>query len=128
LRAIGIDGGKGTKIRNCSITDVGTGVSIKEGEADLDSVTITDHRIGLQSIDSKVTIADSAIIDNGIDVMIQKTPLKVIDSIMEKLAFEGGQMLLQNLDIDTTQVKNRSKSVLRTHNPKESKEDFKIHS
>lgn len=94
----------------------------------MDSVTITDHRIGLQSIDSKVTIADSAIIDNGIDVMIQKTPLKVIDSIMEKLAFEGGQMLLQNLDIDTTQVKNRSKSVLRTHNPKESKEDFKIHS
>jgi len=55
---------------------------------------------------------------------------------MEKLAFDGGQMLLQkfpnSLEIDTTHVKNLSKDVLRTRNPKEkrkkaSKEDFGIH-
>jgi hypothetical protein len=103
---------------------------------DSNNVTLTDNRIGLQSIDSKVTIRNSAIHDNNeIDVLIHKTSLKVIDSIMEKLAFDGGQMLLQkfpnSLEIDTTHVKNLSKDVLRTRNPKEkrkkeSKEDFRI--
>lgn len=89
---------------------------------DLDNVTLTDNRTGLQSIYSKVTIRNSAIHDNEIDVLIQKTSLKVIDSIMEKLAFDGGEMLLQkfpdSLEIDTTHIKNLSKDVLRTRNPK----------
>lgn len=123
MTAIGIEGGKGTKIQNCSIRGFHTGISIREGELDLDNVTLTDNRIGLQSIDSEVTITNTDIHDNDIDVLIQKTSrLKVIDSIMEKLAFDGGQMLLQkfpnNLDIDTTHIKNLSKDVLRTRNPK----------
>lgn len=123
MTAIGIDGGKGTKIQNCSIRGFDTGISIKKGELDLDNVILTDNRIGLQSIDSEVTIMNSDIHDNDIDVLIQKASrLKVIDSIMEKLAFDGGQMLLQkfpnSLDIDTTHVKNLSKEVLRTRNPK----------
>jgi hypothetical protein len=88
----------------------------------LDSVTLSDNCIGLQSIDSKVTIRNSAIHDNEIDVLIQKTSLKVIDSIMEKLAFGGGEMLPQkfpdSFEIDTTHIKNLSKDVLRTSNPK----------
>jgi hypothetical protein len=113
LTAIGIDGGKGTKIQNCSIRGFDTGISIKKGELDLDNVILTDNRIGLQSIDSEVTIMNSDIHDNDIDVLIQKASrLKVIDSIIEKLAFDGGQMLLQkfpnSLDIDTTHVKNLS--------------------
>jgi hypothetical protein len=105
LSAIRIEGGKGTILRNCSVRGFHTGISIKEGELDLDNVTLTDNRIGLQSIDSEVTITNSVIHDNEIDVLIHKTSLKVIDSIMEKLAFDGGQMLLQkfpsSLDIDT---------------------------
>ena len=117
MTAIGIGGGKGTKILNCSIRGVYVDISIKEGEVDLDNITLTDNRIGLHSIDSEVTITNSDIHDNDIDVLIQKTSrLKVIDSIMEKLAFDGGQMLLQkfpsSLDIDTTLVKDLSKEVL----------------
>ena len=114
MSAIRIEGGKGTILRNCSVRGFHTGISIKEGELDLDNVTLTDNRIGLDSIDSEVTITTSDIHDNDIDVFIQKTSrLKVIDSIMEKLAFDGGQMLLQKfpsgLDIDTTLVKDLSK-------------------
>jgi hypothetical protein len=98
------------------------GVSIKESEVDLDNVTLTDNRIGLQSIDSDVMITNSDIHDNEIDVLIHKTCLKLIDFIMEKLAFDGRQMLLQkspnSLYIDTTLVKDLSKEVLRTRNPK----------
>jgi hypothetical protein len=116
LSAIGIEGGKGTTLRNCSIRGFDTTISIKEGEVDLDNVTLTHNRTGLQSIDSKVTIRNSAIHDNEIDVLIQKTSLKVIDSIMEKLAFDGGEMLLQkfpdSLEIDTTHVKIYQKMFL----------------
>jgi hypothetical protein len=76
LSAIGIEGGKGTTLRNCSIRGFDTTISIKEGEVDLDNVTLTHNRTGLQSIDSKVTIRNSAIHDNEIDVLIRRQVLK----------------------------------------------------
>jgi len=82
----------------------------------LDNLTLTDNCIRLQSIDSDVTITNSDIHDNEIDVLIHKKSLKVIDSTMEKLAFDSGQVLLQkfpnSLCIDSTLVKHLSKKFL----------------
>lgn len=92
---IKVTDGSNVILRNITAVGFDKAVSIENSSLDISNSNLFNNRIGLELINSPSIINNTNFSNNGIDIFSERTPIQLIDSIVQNIFIDGINQIIR---------------------------------